>query len=141
VNANEINLEVKDSVFNPARSKDDPENKVSYRREGDVYYYKVWLYLEGYDLPYVESVTYQLDSSFPEANQTVQRTVTNPNCQLTIWTWALFTVVATITDKKGYKYQVSHQLGYKEQLPTEEGKYDLVTSEAKVSQRPTLVPA
>jgi pYEATS domain-containing protein involved in immunity len=139
VNAKEINLEVKDSVFNPALSKDNPENKVSYRREGDVYYYKVWLYLDGYDLPYVESVTYTLDSSFTEPNQTVQRTIANPNCQLTIWTWALFTVVATITDKKGYKYQVSHPLTYKEQLPTDESKYDVVTLESGSGDRPVLV--
>jgi len=141
VNANELKLEVKDTVFNPGLSREDPNNKVNVRQEGDVYYYKVWLYLDGYDLPYVDSVTYTLDSSFSEPNQTVRRTLTNPNCQLTIWTWGLFTVVATIIDKKGYKYQVSHQLSYKEQLPPEESKYDFVTAESKVAERPTLVSA
>ena len=139
MNATEINLEVKSSVFNPALPKEDPQNKVSFRQEADVYYYKVWLYVEGYDLPYVDSVTYSLDrSSFPEPDQTVQRTVANPNCQLTIWTWGLFTVVATIIDKKGNKYQVSHQLNYKEELPTNEDKYEPV-EQAKTAERPVLV--
>lgn len=139
MNATEINLEVKSSVFNPALSKDDPRNKVSFRQEGDVYYYKVWLYVEGYDLPYVESVTYSLDrSSFPEPDQTVPRTVANPNCQLTIWTWGLFTVIATIIDKKGNKYQVSHQLNYKEELPTNPDKYEPV-EQARSAERPVLV--
>ena len=139
MNATEINLEVKSSVFNPALPKDDPRNKVSYRQEGDVYYYKVWLWVEGYDLPYVDSVTYSLDpSSFPEPDQIVPRTVANPNCQLTIWTWGLFTVVATIIDKKSNKYQVSHQLNYKEELPSDKDKYESPETQTR-TERPVLV--
>lgn len=141
MNANQLNLEVKDTVFSPNLSRDDLNNKVNVRQEGDTYYYKVWLYIDGYDLPYVDSVTYSLDPTFPEPVQTVRRTLTNPNCQLTIWTWGLFTVVATIVDKKGNEYRVSHELSYDKELPTDQNRYHYDKEELKASARPTLVSA
>ena len=140
--ANQLNLEVRDSVFNPNLSRDDPANLVNFREAGDdTYYYKVWLYLDGYDLPYVESVIYELDPTFPEPTQTVRRTASNPNCQLSFWTWGLFTVTATISDKKGFKYRVSHELVYDRELPTDPDKYLKNTEEPKAASRPTLVSA
>ena len=142
MNATQLNLEVRDSVFSPNLSREDPENRVNVHKEGqDTYYYKVWLYLEGYDLPYVESVTYELDPTFPEPRQTVRRTASNPNCQLSFWTWGLFTVIATITDKKGFEYRVSHELGYYTELPKERNRYNLDTTEPRTTARPTLVSA
>jgi transcription initiation factor IIF auxiliary subunit len=140
LNSTELKIEVKDSVFNPNLPKEDPTNLVNVREEADgTYYYKVWLFLEGYDLPYVESVTYKLDESFPEPNQTVRRTPSNPNCQLAFWTWGLFTIEATVTDKKGFNYQVSHELVYDKELPAENTKYKYAEDEPRAAARPTLV--
>ncbi len=113
---NQLDIEVKDSVFDPDLPRTS-SSKIYFRvgTDGKIYY-KVWLYLEGNDLPYIKSVTYTLHESFREPNQTVRRTSSNPNCKLLIWTWGLFTVGATIIDKKGRTYKVSHELRYDKEL-------------------------
>lgn len=137
--ANELDIEVKDTVLDPNLPPSDPSRKIHYRKEGEeTYYYKVWLYLEGHDLPYVESVTYTLDETFPNPNRTVARTHSNPNCQLVIWTWGFFTVKATIIDKKGFTYEVTHELSYDKEL-TSEYAYEEEQEEPNASARPTLV--
>lgn len=140
MNANELNIEVKDTVLDPNLPA-DPLREIHFRKEGeDTYYYKVWLYLDGRDLPYVDSVTYTLDQTFPNPNRTVRRTPSNPNCQLVIVTWGLFTVTATIVDKKGFRYEVTHQLNYDREL-TSDHKYVPVEKELSSSTRPQLVSA
>lgn len=138
---NQLEIEVKDTVFDPNLSQSDPARKVHVRRtEGDTYYYKVWLYLEGNDLPYLDRVTYVLDATFTDRNRTVTRSPSNPNCQLVIWTWGLFTVEAIITDKKDYSYEVEHLLSYDKELPKESDKY-VYEKEEVVAARPTLISA
>ena len=139
--ANELNIEVKDTVFNPGLPRSHPDSKVHVHTEdeGDTHYYKVWLYLEGNDLPYAESVTYTLDETFPNPIRTVRRTPSNPNCQLVIWTWGLFTVKTTIVDKKGFTYEVAHELSYDRELPEEGERYVYEEKEPSSSARPTLV--
>lgn len=42
------------------------------RKQGkDTYYYKVWLYVEGNDLPYVDYLIYTLNDSFPDPRPTL----------------------------------------------------------------------
>lgn len=138
---NQLDIEVKDTVFDPNMAQSDLERKVHVRSlSKETFFYKVWLYLEGNDLPYVESVTYTLDETFPDRIRTVARTPSNPNCQLVIWTWGLFMVETVITDKKGYQYEVFHQLGYDRELPKESEKYVYEEQEAP-SSRPRLITA
>lgn len=143
MNPTQIDVQVKHSLFNPSFPQSDSSNRVHYRKEeDDTYYYRVFLFIDGPDLPYVDSVTYALDDSFPQPIQTVSRTPANPNCQLVIWTWKEgFTLVATITDKKNNNYQVTHELSYAEELPSEISQYKEVEAELKQSSRPTLVSA
>jgi transcription initiation factor IIF auxiliary subunit len=137
--ANELDIEVRDTVLDP-NLPPSAVRKIHFRKEGeDTYYYKVWLYLAGRDLPYVESVTYTLDETFPNPNRTVRRTPSNPNCQLVIWTWGLFTVKATIVDKKGFSYEVMHELSYDKEL-TSDHLYE-EEEESSSSNRPRLVTA
>lgn len=112
-----MNIEVKDSVFDPDLSPNSPR-EIHYRlgTRDNRTYYQLWLYLEGDDLPFVESVTYTLHESFADPNQTVRRTARNRNCKLEIWTWGLFTAKATILDTKGLSYVFKHELRYEEQL-------------------------
>ena len=139
----EIDVQLKHSVFNPGLPPSDPSNKVQVRPEtDDTYYYRVFLYVDGYELPYVESVTYTLDDSFPNPEQIVRRTPANPICQLVVWTWKeLFTVVATIVDKKGNSYRITHDVSYVSELPQAEDRYEFVEAESQSVARPTLVSA
>lgn len=139
MNTNELDIEVKDTVLDPNLQLSDPSREIHYRQEGeDTYYYKVWLYLEGHDLPYVDSVTYTLDETFPNPSRTVRRTPSNPNCQLVIWTWKLFTVKVTIVDKKGSIYEVTHELSYDREL-TDDHVYKQEQEDPNLSARPVLV--
>lgn len=139
MNANELDIVVKDTVLDPNLSPSDPARKIHFRKVGDeTYYYKVWLYLEGNDLPYVESVTYTLDQTFPNPIRTVRRTPSNPHCQLVIWTWKLFTVKVTIVDKRNNTYEVMHELSYDKEL-TSEHAYMEEQEELNENARPVLV--
>lgn len=112
----QFNIEVKDTLFDPNLAAESP--RIVHVRKGadGTSLYKVWLYLSGYDLPYVESVTYRLHSTFLERDRSVRRSVSNPNCQLVIWTWGLFEVKATILDKSNRRYEVEHNLTYDKEL-------------------------
>jgi transcription initiation factor IIF auxiliary subunit len=138
--ANEIDITVKDSVFNPNVPR-AASSKVQVRKQGETSYYKVWIYLEGPDLPYIESVTYTLHETFPHPERTVVRSPSNPNCELTIWTWGLFTVKTAIMDKKGFSYLVDHELSYDRELPPNADAYAYEEDEPLSDSRPKLVSA
>ena len=78
--------------------------------------YKVFISLEGPDLPYVDHVTYVLHPTFKNRYQTVHRTISNPNCQLSIWTWGLFEVAVQVQFKDGSSSTLKHQLSYDREL-------------------------
>jgi transcription initiation factor IIF auxiliary subunit len=135
---NQLDIEVRDSVFDPSVSR-TAESKVHVRKSSEGHLkYKIWVYLDGNDLPYIESVTYTLHETFRNPNRTVNRTLANPNCQLTIWTWGLFTIKATILDKKGFSYEVTYKLSYDKELPADGSKY-FYEEEPVSKSRPTLV--
>ncbi|MDZ7290741.1 MAG: hypothetical protein ONB44_18565 [candidate division KSB1 bacterium] len=107
-----LDVQVKDTVFDPGSS----QKKVYYKTDGQTTWYKVWIFLEGLDLPYVMGVTYRLHSSFPDPNRHVKRTVTNPNCQLVLWTWGLFEIKALVEDKNGRTHELVYELQYDKEL-------------------------
>ena len=136
---NQLDIEVRDSVFDP-NVPFTPDCKVHVRKSKDgTHKYKIWLYLDGNDLPYIESVTYTLHKTFRNPNRIVNRSPANRNCQLVIWTWGLFTVKATILDKKGFSYEVTHELSYDKELPSDGNRYVYEEEEPISSSRPTLV--
>lgn len=107
-----LEVEIKDTVFNPLTS----EKKVYKKIIGELPRYKVWLFLEGKDLPYVKNVIYKLHHTFKRPERIIDRTPSNPNCSLIIWTWGIFIVKALIYDKSGQKHEIEHKLIYGEQL-------------------------
>jgi len=115
VNAGQLDIEVRDTVFDPDVPRANA--RVHFYKEDGKTIFKVHLYLQGYDLPYIESVTYTLHETFLRPNRTVRRTPSNPNCKLMIWTWGLFVVKATIVDIKGFNYSLEHALTYDRELP------------------------
>ena len=109
-----LNVVVRDSLFDPERGS---ERVVQFRRSSpDHTLYRVFLYLDGLDLPFVNLVTYQLHETFSPNTRTVARTPSNPRCKIDIWTWGAFTVRAVIEDKQGRTWTMTHQLEYVTQL-------------------------
>lgn len=108
-------IEVKNSPFDP-----DLNEKVVLVRRSKVLgesssaqtLYRVFLFLDGPDLPFVRSATYHLHSSFPDPIRRVSRTVGNPRCKLTIWTWGLFQLSVAIEDKSGRQHSLFVELDY-----------------------------
>lgn len=110
-----LNIQVRDSVFDPAIPP-LPRPKVYVRKSGNNTLYKVWLYLSGYDLPYVQSATYILHPTFSDPIRVVRRNLNNPDCQLIIWTWGTFEIKVKIEDKSGRYYEVVHRLNFDKEL-------------------------
>jgi transcription initiation factor IIF auxiliary subunit len=105
-------IEIADTVFEPGNKS----KKVQYRMEGSQTLYKVWIHLTGSDLPYVRGVSYKLHHTFPQPERFVQRTPSNPNCALTIWTWGIFEVQARVDMESGEQVSIVHTLKYDRQL-------------------------
>ena len=109
-------LRVIDSAIEESREKNGRTSNLGVyhvRRRKDRDLYKVKIFLEGNDLPYVSAVTYRLPPTFgnPRA-RTVRRLPSNPNCSLTIWTWGVFGVHVRIEMKSGQIITVNYELAY-----------------------------
>jgi transcription initiation factor IIF auxiliary subunit len=124
-------LRVVDTPFDP----EDPHKVIRYRqlRDQSAALYKVWIYLEGASLPFIEKVTYRLHPTFPDPERTVARSVSNPNCQIVIWAWGAFTLQAIVEDKQGSSMRLEHYLTFGDQIQSaqrddsvhfEEARYD-----------------
>ena len=102
-------VEVKDSVLDP-----DSAELIAHVRnaDGDNPLYRVFLYLDGVGLPYVNAVTYVLHPTFKDPTRRVFRTPSNPRCKLEMWTWGLFRVQAILTDSEGNMSTLTHDLQY-----------------------------
>jgi len=104
-----LNVEVKDSAIDP----DGPPRVIRVRNQDtDRPLYQVFLYLDGPDLPFVDSVTYHLHPTFPTPERRVTRSVTNPTCKLVFWAWGVFEVKAIVRDKAGREEMRFHNLEY-----------------------------
>jgi transcription initiation factor IIF auxiliary subunit len=114
------NVEVKDSIFDPESS--DRTARVQ-NPKSDKPLYRVFLYLEGLGLPYVNAVTYVLHPTFDEPTRQVLRTPANPRCKLEIWTWGLFQVQAIISDREGNMFTLSHDLQYSKDFQSPDLKF------------------
>lgn len=116
-----LQLAVRDSVHEPGK----PMGAIVYDKAGGRARYKVWVYLEGPDLPYVKTATYHLHPTFPNPVRTVARRLANPNCALEIWTWGLFELTVEVEDKNGRVHRLVHDMGYAGEL-TKDAEYKLV---------------
>src|SRR5712692_5381647 len=115
-----LEVEVKDSALDP----DSADRTILWRNpESAQPLYRVFLYLDGRDLPFVSTVTYQLDPSFTPNTYTVTRSLANPRCKTEIWTWGLSRVAATILDRKGNTHLRYRDLEYDKEFRTEGVKF------------------
>jgi transcription initiation factor IIF auxiliary subunit len=105
---------IKDSLFDPSIEND---NQVSfYQDQYKRIRYKVWLYIEGPRISYVDYVVYKLHSSFKESERKVERSIVNPNCKLAIWTWGIFNIKVNIFLKNGEVLEAEHYLTFNNQF-------------------------
>lgn len=113
-------VDIKDSVFDP----DNPVRVVRVKNQDtDRPLYQVFLYVDGPDLPFLESVTYHLHPTFKDPDRRVVRSVANPRCKLVTWAWGVFELKATLRDKTGREEVRSHQLEYDRQFSEEGVKF------------------
>ena len=108
-----LEIAVRDGLFDPNGETRTPEWRTS---EGKPPLYKVHIFLEGTGLLHVRRATYFLDETFDPPIREVPRTVSNPNCRLTIWTWGIFDVRVVVEDKGGRRYEFIHPLTYGEEI-------------------------
>jgi len=115
-----LEIKLRDSVYEPGASDRTIHFDASLE---DRPRYRVWLYLEGPDLPYVKKVTYHLHPTFPNPVREVRRTPANPKCAMPIWTWGLFEVRADVEDKGGGVRTLRHELTYDREI-TADARYE-----------------
>lgn len=110
----QYDIALRDSVIDPQA----PSDKVRYKdRKRPLY--RVYLYLDGPDLPYVRAATYELHETFKNRFLRVERTMSNPMCKASIWTWGIFTVKAIVETKTGDTITLEHRLTYGDELQNE----------------------
>ena len=125
------NLYVKDSLFDPNNPSAVKEKQAAYKKRVDLkakMLYKVWVYLEGRDLPFVESVRYHLHPSFRNPQYVVEKNLSNPNFSLVLWTWGVFNVKVEITLISGETVILDHYLTYGEEMNVDDIKWSFAPS-------------
>ncbi|MDA1314852.1 MAG: hypothetical protein O2968_16080 [Acidobacteria bacterium] len=101
-------VQILDSVHDPDGGGEKILKKADKSNGYDLY--RVFVYLDGFDLPLVRSVVYQLHSSFKDSRHRINRTPNNPTCKLIIWTWGTFVVRGDVEDLEGRIHKISRQL-------------------------------
>lgn len=108
-------VRVRTSCFDP----DAKERRIAVREQPDVPdvpLYRIFLFLEGRDLPYVDSATYVLHPTFANPRRTVRRTPTNPACKLETWAWGEFPMQTEVSLKTGDTFKVRHQFAFSDEV-------------------------
>ncbi len=112
----QLQLQIKDSAFDPDIPDRSKDQRILIRQTNGRTLYRVFLYLDGPDLPFVQSVTYFLHPTFNPSQLSVSRTPRNPTCKLEIWTWGIFEISARVIDKSGDTIQLTHPLEYEREI-------------------------
>ncbi|CAM1368271.1 hypothetical protein TPENAI_60393 [Tenacibaculum litopenaei] len=110
-------VKISDSLFNPEDRDQLKVRKAHYRKgKSGRNLYKVYLYLEGNDVPFIKKATYTLHQSFNNRVRVIERRPQNPYCKLVLWTWGLFYVKIELEDINGQRLELNHFLTYGEQI-------------------------
>lgn len=115
-NQDTYNITVRDSIFKPGLRIKGLESVAHYRKKNKTFFYKVHLFLEGKDLPFIKKATYYLHKTFKNQVRTIERSPENFNCELVLWTWGIFTVKVELEDIKGRKIMLEHYLSYGDEI-------------------------
>jgi hypothetical protein len=143
----QLDIRIVDTVFDPDKYGVNLSHADIQRLSPEVRYdlsdgttlYKVWVLLAGIDLPRVESVTYRLHETFPEPVRVVQRNISNQDARITVWTWGIFEINATILDKMGRSYSISHQMKYGDMLKEYSSQIKYIQEKPEPTTGATLI--
>ena len=103
-----MDFRISDTVYEPGTYNPRIRTK-----KGKKYtFYKVWIMLGGNSLHHVNYVKYILHSSFTNREHIVKRSLYNPDCKFSFWTWGIFDVKVEIHLKNGDVITRSHPLEY-----------------------------
>lgn len=117
------NLYLQDSLFDPNDTKSMERNVATYKKfpgKDSKILYKVWVYLNGRDMPFVQSVKYHLHPSFQVSQYQIDKSYSNPNFSLVLWTWGIFNIKAEVTLITGEVLVLNHMLTYANKFNTDE---------------------
>ena len=109
-------IQIKDSLFENKSLNSNKKATAHFKENNDTTFYKIFLYLDGRDLPFVKRVKYILHKSFNNPNKIIDRNPTNPQCKLVLWTWGIFTVTVEIEYLDGGVYITEHHLTYGDEI-------------------------
>lgn len=113
-----MDIYIKDSLFDPESIIKRDRNNIEEKLIGNIYYYKVWIYITGKDIVYVDNVRYTLHSSFGD-NERIRiydRKPSNQYCKFFIETFGVFDINVEIKLKNGRLLKKSHRLSYDREL-------------------------
>ena len=110
-----LNIIIVDTPINPF-DQNEQRNIVERRVRNGKTQFKIWLYLNGDDLPYVRRVKYVLHSSYKQPEFIISKLPSNPNCLFSFWAWGTFIVKAVVEDKSKKLYYFEHRLMFDKRL-------------------------
>ncbi|HAD11290.1 MAG TPA: hypothetical protein DCF33_02510 [Saprospirales bacterium] len=113
------NIYLRDTLFEPNSASGKKATFKKYAYPDSKVLYKVWVYLDGKDLSFVQAVKYHLHPSFKVNQYQIERSLSNPQCALVIWTWGVFNVRAEVTLISGEVLVLNHYLTYPEAFSLE----------------------
>ena len=118
--ATKLDIEIRDSVFDP----DSTERVIIYKKgqSREQFLYRVFVYLDGRDLFFAKKVVYVLHPTFPNPIRTISRTPSNPNCKLELWCWGAFTIKAEVRDIEGNPVWLGHELDFIAEMEEARGR-------------------
>lgn len=114
-------IKIKDSLFDPDGKNSSKQLIAHYRKDAsrsDKTHYKVFLYIEGKDVPFIKKVKYTLHKTFRNPVKIIERKPDNPHCSLILWTWGVFTVNIELEDMSGEKIYMQHYMNYGNEIKT-----------------------
>lgn len=112
-----LEIFITDSVIEGDFSLKEDNKKIDfYKGKDDKFRYKVLISLSGPGTIYVQKVRYILHETFSPQIQEVNRSLSNPDCSLRIWTWGIFEVKAEIILKTGEIIYARHQLTFDKEI-------------------------
>jgi hypothetical protein len=124
-----MELRIVDSAIDPDHPHDAQachEHVVRYRKiDGGKFSYRVFVWLDGPDLPFVDRVRWELHESFPQRHVEVARSFANQRCKLTLWTWGLFEIRAKVILKDRRELELTHMLAYDREFSDPTLKFEL----------------
>ena len=112
---NKTDLNIISSVFAPADIEKDGDILFKVGKSNKKLY-RVFIYIDGNSSHLVKSVKYYLHRSFKKNVITVNKSLSNLNTSIAIWTWGLFELRAKVLLNNDEIIELNHYLDYDKEI-------------------------